>query len=77
MSYKSKISQSTVGVPQGSMLGPILFVVFMNDINSECLTPNFLLTEYADDTNLLVGGKTIPKLVGNSTTLFTSAERCR
>lgn len=74
ISYKSKIAKNTVGVPQGSILGPVLFIVFMNDINNECLIQNSSLTEYADDTSLLVGGKTIPNLVESATTLFSSAE---
>ena len=60
--YKSKIAQSTVGVPQGSILAPYLFIIYVNDINYEINTNSFNLTQYADDTNLLVGASTIPEM---------------
>ena len=46
----SSTRELETGVPQGSVLGPLLFLIYMNDIHTVSDKLNFIL--YADDTTL-------------------------
>jgi hypothetical protein len=50
----SGLAMVTCGVPQGSVLGPLLFLIYMNDIVNTVPGNNVKL--FADDTNLFVSG---------------------
>ena len=47
--YHSTLQDIFYGVPQGSVLGPLLFILYINDLH------------YADDTNLLLVNKSLKK----------------
>ena len=51
----SALRKAITGVPQGSVLGPLLFLISANDIAS--CSPKHQLRLFADDTNLFVSGK--------------------
>ena len=57
---KSGNKKITTGVPQGSILGPLLFLLFINDLCDISNIINFLL--FADDTNLFGSDKSMENL---------------
>jgi len=62
----SSKKEVTFGVPQGSILGPILFLIFVNDMSK--LARNCFLIQYADDSQFIFTGSMdkIGELVHNA-----------
>ena len=56
----SNYNNITCGVPQGSVLGPLLFILYNNDLPT--ISNNFKPILFADDTNLILYDKTILNL---------------
>lgn len=54
------MGQIKYGVPQGSILGPFLFFIYINDIIRVPQTPDLIL--YADDTNIFFSGTSLEVL---------------
>ena len=50
---------TTVGIPQGSVLGPTLFNIFINDLE---FSHKVLSIQYADDTSLIIENKNFNEL---------------
>jgi Reverse transcriptase (RNA-dependent DNA polymerase) len=51
----SAITGIICGVPQGLILGPLLFLLYINDINN--VVPNGIAKLLADDTNVFIHGR--------------------
>ena len=70
--YHSNLADVKFGVPQVSLLGPLLFLIYINDLNQAlkfCKVHHF-----ADDTNLIHFGKSVNRLNKNLTYLLNANE---
>ena len=57
---KSALKPIKYGVPQGSTLGPLLFILYINDLtHSSCVSHTVL---FADDTNMFLSHKNLVEL---------------
>lgn len=61
---QSSLKPINFGVPQGSILGPLLFTIYINNISKIGLTGD--VTLYADDTCLFYSGRSINDLINQA-----------
>ena len=59
--FNSSYRNIECGVPQGSVLGPLLFIIFLNDIAFSA--DKFSFVTYADDTNVIVSHANLSDLI--------------
>jgi hypothetical protein len=58
---RSTMQPIDCGVPQGSVLGPLLFALYVADVAESC--PSAFVLQYADDTTLIVVARTTQEAV--------------
>jgi len=59
----SNIQNLTTGVPQGSVLGPLLFIIYTNDLPNTLTHSKCIL--FADDTTIFYSSKNLNELFNN------------
>ena len=78
----SGLETVSVGVPQGSILGPTLFIIYINDMLKFIQHPSCLTVSYADDTNILIKSNTLAdaehcaKTIYDKVMLWTQKNNC-
>jgi hypothetical protein len=60
--HESARGQVSCGVPQGSVLGPLFFILYVNDMMRACEGLELVL--FADDTNIFAEGSNPAELFG-------------
>lgn len=67
--FLSDVEDVETGIPQGSVVGPLLFIIYINDIQNAV---GCEIVTYADDTNLLVNANSTEALIHQAKNHFNT-----
>ncbi len=67
--FKSSLGPIVCGVPQGSILGPLLYLLYVNDI---CNSTDTKILSFADDTTLYVSNSNLIELFRDANISMTA-----
>ncbi len=67
---QSECKSINIGVPQGSILGPVLFLLYINDIANFMINTDITIMLFADDTIIFIQAKNITDLKRRAQTLL-------
>ena len=68
----SAIQIVEAGVPQGSILGPVLFIAFTSDFHT--IFSDCKITAYADDTQIIVTGRSSKEIKDKAEKVIENAQ---
>lgn len=71
----SSIKCTTAGTPQGGVLSPLLYIIYVNDLQKETAPEIVTHSQFADDINSLVTDTTVPRLLLRSQRILNKINR--
>ena len=73
--YSSTWKEVQHGVPQGSVLGPLLFLIYINDL-SKSISDKSILILFADDTSFIVTNHDDSEFRHKVNEVFNKVNKC-